>query len=251
MTRVPPLVWGHGLTSSRALEDTAPVIDLRRVRDHATIVRYDAHGHGESSPLSEPSRGSWHELALDQLELIEFLGIEDVILGGASMGAGTALHAGLMLGARVRGLVLVIPPTAWDERAAQIANYEQMAGLVERDGVERLIAVLAAIPPPDPFVGDDEYRTRAAERLRSAEPTRLVANPRGAAHCDLPPVDELQTIEVPTLILAWTGDSSHPVSTATQLAAALPQCELVTSSSASELAGWTQSVIDFLGTIVA
>ena len=249
--KVPPLVWGHGLTSSRADEDRAPLVDLHRVRDHATVVRYDAHGHGASSVLSEPERGSWEELATDQIELIDYLGISDVILGGASMGTGTALHAALELGDRVRGLLLVIPPTGWDERAAQVDVYEQMASIVEAKGVEPIITASAALPPPDPFVGSDEYRERRAATMRAATPERLAANLRGAGHADLPAVERLATLAMPALVLAWTGDTGHPVSTAERLGETLPNVDVVISSTAEELATWTQRTIDFLDVLVA
>lgn len=246
----PPLVWGHGLTSSRASEDSFPLVDHERVRQHATVVRYDAHGHGASSTLSEAERGSWSELALDQIELIDYLGIDRVIVGGASMGAGTALHAALELGDRVAGLVLAIPPTAWEQRAAQVELYEQMAAIVEARGVEPLIAAGRELPPPDPFAGSEAaaaaYRDRRAATLRSTDPVRLAANFRGAAHADLPSPERIGPVSAPTLVLAWTGDPSHPVSTAERLGESLPDVEVVISSTEAELATWTQRVIDFL-----
>jgi len=199
------------LTSSRADEDRAPIVDLNRVREFATVVRYDAHGHGQSSVLSEPSRGSWAELARDQIELIDYLGIDEVILGGASMGTGTALHTALALRERVHGLLLVIPPTGWEERAAQVSVYEQMASIVETKGVEPIIAASANMPPPDPYLGSDAYRERRAATMRAATPERLAANLRGAGHADLPSLDEIATLEAPTLVLAWSGDTGHPV----------------------------------------
>lgn len=250
-TRVPPLIWGHGLTSSRASEDGFPLVDMARVREHATVVRYDAHGHGESSQLLFPERGSWSELGRDQIELIDYLGIDRVILGGASMGTGTALHAALELGDRVAGLLLVIPPTGWDERAAQVSMYEQMASIVDSKGVGPLVAATASLPPPDPFSGDESWTQRRAESLRTADPERLAKNFRGAGHADLPAIDQLKALAMPTLVLAWSGDTGHPVSTATILGETLPNCDVVISSTASEFATWTDRTIEFLGGLIS
>jgi len=40
------LIWGHGLTQSRELEDRFGLVNWSDVP--ATVVRYDARGHGRS-----------------------------------------------------------------------------------------------------------------------------------------------------------------------------------------------------------
>ncbi len=69
---------------------------------------------------------------------------------------------------------------------------------------------------------------------------------RGAAHADLPGPDAVATIAAPTLILAWSGDPGHPVSTAERLADLLPNAELSVASTLGELFAWTDRVADFL-----
>jgi len=244
-----PFVWGHGLTSSRAGENEFPLVDLPVVAESRRVLRYDAAGHGGSGALPNPERGGWGELALDQIELIDHLGYDEVVLGGASMGTGTALHAALKLGARVRGLVLVIPPTGWETRQAQVGMYEQMASIIDAKGVEPLIDASATMPPPDPFVGSSEYRERGAARMRAADPARLAACFRGAQHAQLPARNALSQLEIPTLVLAWSGDTGHPVSTADELGRLLPNCAVAIASTAEELATWTDRVVAFLGNL--
>jgi len=124
--------------------------------------------------------------------------------------------------------------------------YEQMASILETKGVEPLVSGLQITPPPDPYVGDDEWLPNRIEALRAAAPERLAAGFRGAALADLPPGDELRTIAAPTLILAWTGDPGHPMSTADQLGNLLPNSEVVSASTSEELATWTDRSIKFL-----
>ena len=81
-----PLVWGHGLSRSVAEDDQFPMIDWQRIRRTRRVVRFDARGHGESGPLASPVDGAWDQLALDELGLIDALGIDQVVLGGASRG---------------------------------------------------------------------------------------------------------------------------------------------------------------------
>ena len=241
-----PLVWGHGLSRSVAEDNEFPMIDWHRIRRTRRVVRFDARGHGESGPLATPDDGAWDRLALDEVGLIETLGLADVVLGGASMGTATALHAALNLGDRVRAMVLTIPPTAWDTRRDQAQLYEAMADMVDTGGVETLIEASAAVPPPDPFVEVDNFRELRAESLRRADPQRLAAVFRGASHADLPDADAVATIAAPTLILAWSGDPGHPVSTAEALADLLPNATMQVASTLGELLAWTDAVEAFL-----
>lgn len=241
-----PMVWGHGLTSSRADEDQMPLVDTAVIGLDRKVLRYDARGHGLSSDLLAPAEGDWAALALDQIALIDHLDWDEVILGGASMGTATALHAALALGDRVRALVLVIPPTAWETRAAQVDLYAKMADAVESDGVAMLVAAARVTPPPDPFLDSDFYLERRIGMLESADPARLAAGFRGALTADLPPRAALRALAVPTLVLAWSGDPGHPASTAEELGDLLPDVEVVISSSRDDLDTWTTRCRDFL-----
>jgi pimeloyl-ACP methyl ester carboxylesterase len=241
-----PFVWGHGLTSSRASEDRMPLVDCSRLTSARQVLRYDARGHGESGDLMRPAEGAWSELALDQIALIDALGFDKVALGGASMGTATALHAALHLGDRVERLILTIPPTAWASRAEQIGLYEQMAQAVEAQGIAPLVHGAKTMPPPDPFIGDTDYVERRVEGLEAADTVRLASMFRGAGHADLPGEDALPALTMPALILAWTGDTGHPVSTAERLGELLPNSQVVLASTRAELDTWTQQCVDFL-----
>lgn len=244
-----PFVWGHGLSSSMASEDEFPLVDTGRLRAHRRVVRYDARGHGRSGDLDTPDAGRWDELALDQVALIDALDIDDVIVGGASMGTATALHAAPLLGDRLKALVLVIPPTAWETRAEQATMYETMASIVESKGVEPLIEESANLAPPDPFVAQvDVYKDRRAQSLRAADTGRLAAVFRGATGADFPPESDIAAIAVPTLILAWSGDPGHPVSTAERLSTLMSDTTVSIASTMDELGTWTDRVATFLAT---
>jgi len=241
-----PFVWGHGLTSSRASENRLPLVDLSLLATGRQVLRYDARGHGESGDLIRPEQGAWSELALDQIALINELGLDKVALGGASMGTATALHTALHLGDRVEKLILTIPPTAWASRADQIGLYEQMAQAVETQGVAPLVYGAKTMPPPDPFIDDAQYVERRVEGLEAADTARLASMFRGAGHADLPAEDALPALTMPALILAWTGDTGHPVSTAERLGELLPNSAVVLASTRAELDTWTQRCVDFL-----
>jgi pimeloyl-ACP methyl ester carboxylesterase len=155
----------------------------------------------------------------------------------------------LALGERLAAMVLVIPPTGWEERAPQVDLYEQMARVVERRGPKALIAAAAEMPPPDPFIGSSEWVDRRAASMGGADPQRLATNFRGAAHADLPSLEQLATITTPTLVLAWSGDPGHPVSTAERLRDTMPAVEVHIASTSDEVATWGQLVADFLAAV--
>ena len=239
-----PLVWGHGLTSSRELEGDIVPLDWERIREAADVVRYDARGHGRSETTPELADYGWDRLALDQLGLADALGIDRYIAAGASMGTGTALHAAVTVPYRIIGLVLVIPPTAWYTRAAQRDLYLQRADVIEHGDLEAVIAAARTIPPPDPF--GSEWHDRFETNLRAADRTRTAHVLRGAASTDLPSPESIAAIAVPTVILAWTGDPGHPTSTAERLTELIPDARLVVASTRADLDEWTGEIIEFV-----
>lgn len=240
------LVWGHGLTSSMASEDQLGLFDWSAIRASNRVLRYDARGHGLSGSSPEATDLSWRSLAEDQLALADHLGIGNYVAAGASMGCATALHVAVSASDRVGGLVLVIPPTAWDTRATQIGAYSVMAELLEAGDHATLLAGAAASPSPDPFADDPRWKARFPELLQREDPARLARVFRGAAIADLPTPDEIATIDVPTLILAWTGDPGHPVTTAARLQELMVGSELVLATTSDGLGTWTGRVQRFL-----
>ncbi len=165
---------------------------------------------------------------------------------GASMGAATALHAAVMSPERIIGLVLVIPPTGWETRAEQAGVYEQGAALIETAGIERVIAAGSLVAPPDPFLDDPDFSARRAEGLRSWDPVRLAHAMRGATRAQLPTRRQIASIGCPMLVLAWTGDPGHPVSTAAELARLVPHATVHVDSTGPAVERWTAHVADFL-----
>lgn len=242
-----PLVWGHGLTSSRELDGEVVPIDWHRVGTVAEVIRYDARGHGLSDTTDELADYGWDRLALDQLGLADALGVDRYVAAGASMGAGTALHAVVAAPERVSGLVLVIPPTGWETRAAQRELYLSRADVIEHGDLETVIATARTIPPPDPF--GDEWHERFATNLRAADRRRTSHVLRGAATADLPSPEAIAGIAVPTVILAWNGDPGHPLSTAERLAELIVGARLVVARTRADLERWTDEVIDIVGDV--
>jgi 3-oxoadipate enol-lactonase len=243
----PLVVFAHGLAGDRWYLERHGMLDWSAIsRSGRRLVRFDARGHGASTSGEDPLRPdhyTWAELAQDLLDLARDIdgGTEPIDAIGASMGTGTLLHAAVHAPQRFRRLVLSAPPTAWESRTAQAGMYEQAASLVERQGLKAFEAALAQAPVPPVFAratGDPARLTVAVELL----PSLL----RGAAQSNLPPLSTLATLRMPILLLAWSGDPVHPLSTAQQLVATLPRARLHVADTPEQLQTWGEVAAAFL-----
>ncbi len=241
-----PLVWTHGFTSSMESEDALGMSALLRALPGTLLVRYDARGHGGSAPGRDEASSAWPALAADLLELVDRLGLERPFVGGASMGVATALHAAVRAPRRFAGLVLFMPPTAWETRKAQADLYRGGAALVEAQGVEGYLSALRAAFRARPIPGFDEaMQEKMLDGMRAKTADELVRLLRGAAASDLPSADALATLALPTLLLPIRDDPGHPLSTAERLARLLRGSELHVLRDASELASQRDTLLRF------
>jgi pimeloyl-ACP methyl ester carboxylesterase len=240
------LVWAHDLGSSRAHEDELGLFDWTNVADAAEVVRYDARGHGRTEPTQYYDRAyRWSSMVDDMLRAA---GTGPFVAGGAAMGGAVALWTALRAPRRVQALVLAVPPRAWEERGADAARYEEAARLVEARGLPAWAETLRL--RPQPRILADELPAAgevAARHVLTMEEKVVPAVLRGAAASDLPSRDELRTIVVPTLILAWADDADHPLTTAESLAEHLVLSELEVAHDLAAVRGWPRRVRAFLG----
>ena len=220
----PLFVWGHGLLSPIDVEDRDAQGSFLDALPGWRVARFDARGHGRSAPGGSDEDHRWDRLGADLLALADALGAERFAAGGASMGTATALHAAVRAPERILGLVLVVPPTAWETRSAQAAQYLGMVRLLEGRGIEELVraaAVAMASAPLSPAA-----REALLANLRAWDPEGLGRVLRGAAASDLPPIEALAGVRAPTLVLASPDDPGHPLSTAERVASAIPGAKL-------------------------
>ena len=247
----PLFVWGHGLTGSMRSEDALGIFEWKKFPKDIRLLRYDARGHGESEASATPAGYHWAELGSDMTALAQkHAKAEGYVLGGQSMGCATTLYAALQSPEQVRGLVLVNPPTAWKTRAAQGSLYRKTAWLSGLLGGRLLAEVMRRdMRRALPFwllETRSEQLSGMLAGLRSMRRCTLFNLFRGAALTDLPTTTELAGLTVPTLILAWSDDPTHPLQTAEELARHLPNAQLHIASSNEEVLHWPQLISDFV-----
>ena len=126
------------------------------------------------------------------MELLDTLEVDRVVLGGASMGAATALHSACFRPERVAALVLVIPPAAWETRHDQSKRYRGGARYTLTHGVHSFAKATRKLPNPEIFC--DRLECLCGGGIGAIDDFHylpLVAALRGAAGSDLPSPSQL------------------------------------------------------------
>jgi pimeloyl-ACP methyl ester carboxylesterase len=237
------VLHAHGLSASRAVESRGAIVDFSPVAEAGfRLVSYDARGHGESGGGTDPEEYAWTALAGDLLALADLLSPALAVRGiGASMGSATLLHAAVRRPDRFAALVLTMPPTAWETRAAQAQVYEERVVFAERHSWPEVVA-LYEDKPVAPILAPLGARSLPPDIL----PSRLPAVLRGAGRSDLPAPELLRGLRLPVLILAWADDPGHPESTARRLADLIPGAQCHVSRSLDDVRTWGGRAAEFL-----
>lgn len=244
-----PFVWGHALLGSMAQDLDGGVLAWRELTDVARVIRYDARGHGRSDTAGVPEDFRWDKLADNMWQVVERYTSEAVILGGASMGCATALHAACQRPAQVKGLVLVTPPTAWEARTRMQRNYRRSARIVElsRALPFRLLRWVPSAPDGAGF--QRRMFSVMAKHLANVNPAGVVGAMRGAALSDLPPPEKLTQLDMPALILAWPDDAIHPLAVAETLADIMPNAQLDVVRGTNTPERWPERLRSFISSL--
>lgn len=213
------------------------------------VVLPDLLGHGRSDKPAHASEYRVDVYADQVLALLDHLGVDAAVLGGASLGANVSLLLAARSPHRVRGLLLEMPVLEWAVPAAALTFVPLLLGVhyaaslvrvvsrvtPRRVGIDLVDAVLAPLRLP-PAV--------AASILHG-----VLVGPVA------PTIDERRAIAVPTLVIAHGGDRLHPFSDAENLARQLPNAQLVRARTPLELRlrpdRLTSRVTAFLDSVVS
>lgn len=230
----PLALFGHGLLGSiEQIEDQAPGL-LARLHEDVRLLVYDARGHGLSTGPEDPTSYTWETLGQDMCALVEHAGERSAILGGASMGAASALWVGVEQPEAVRALVLMLPPPLGfpamrgpDEHQA-LAVLDMLAAAVQNFGLEKTAELAQSFPGFAPTPEEAEMRARW---LRAQNPLALTHAIRGLIQAPIHDPERYREIQAPMLVLAHEGDGLHPVRAAQLLAEKVPHARLAVAPS--------------------
>ena len=224
--QVLPFIFQHGMGGDAKqplgyLGDTPPT----------PVVALNARGHAPSSDLDDPAAASFDTFADDVIALADHLDVDRFVVGGISLGAGTALNLAVRYPDRVAGLVLCRP--AWLDRPQEEFNrlaYLEIADLLDRMPADSAAAhyrtsqtyqsVQATSPAAAASLLGQITRPRAAENaviLRTFPATSPTTS-----------TDTWRGIAVPTLVIGHHDDPFHPYEIARAYADTIPGAALCT-----------------------
>jgi pimeloyl-ACP methyl ester carboxylesterase len=246
----PLAVFGHGLMGSmEQVEENLSVLD--RLLERVRLMVYDARGHGQSDGPRDPSLYNWETLGQDMASLIAHAGEKRAFVGGASMGAATALWVALERPELVRGLVLVMPPPLGEpglrgegeKQALQVL--EMLSAAVQNFGLEKTVELARNFPG---FASTPEAGDERARWMLKQNPLTLAYAIRGLMQSPFHDAEAYRRIRAPVLVMAHEGDGLHPARAATLLGAMVPDCTVHVAPGADY---WPRHPEEFLAEVHA
>jgi len=217
-----PFVFQHGLGG-----DVNQPFGLFHPPAGFRVISFDCRAHGLTTPIGETRKIDIGMYANDCDALLNHLSIPSAIVGGISMGAALALEFALRFPARVKGLVLSRPAWLDRRRPAKGNPYLLIARLIRRHGIQRAermfreSRVYKECLRRSPDAAASLLRQITQPRARET----VIKLERIARYSPSYTRRQLQTICVPTLVLANRQDPLHPYEYGRRLARIVPEAE--------------------------
>jgi pimeloyl-ACP methyl ester carboxylesterase len=214
------------------------------------VIVPDLRGYGETSVV--PGKTTLDVFANDLVALLDTLGIDDVVVGGLSMGGQIAMEFGRLHRQRLRGLVLAatFPRVDTDEGRR---HRLKMADLLEQEGMAAYAdEVLPKMLAPATITTMPDVAARVLAMMRNAPPLGAAAALRGRA--ERPPYEPvLEGLNVPALIVVGDEDVFTTREDAERMSTLLGRSRLVWMPGAGHMPNlertqeFNETLVSFLG----
>jgi pimeloyl-ACP methyl ester carboxylesterase len=227
----PSLVLLHGFGASLQTWD-AWAGELEKDR---RVLRFDVPGFGLSGPAANNDYSDAADVAR-LLALLEQLGLQQVALGGHSMGGRIAWNFAAAHPERVSHLILVSPDGFPDPNSTSQNTYKvsPMLGLMKYSLPTWALKMGVA-----PAYGDESLLTPQVMRryhdMMRAPGVRAAAMERMRQSRNINPLPLLQSLKMPVLLLWGEKDAFIPISNAQDYLKAIPQAALVSIPNAGHV----------------
>jgi len=223
-----PLILLPGLLLSRKMH--GPLAEALAERGNHVYV-LDFLGHGESDRPNDMARYSMPLLGDQVVGLIDHLELDQVVLGGTSLGANVTLDVMTKVPERLRGTIIEMPVLDNALLGCALAFTPLMVYLTFGAPVARAVAFGARrIPRGVNYLLDTGLDWISQDPGPSAAVLQGLFFGRTA-----PPRSERALLETPSLIIGHPRDPIHPFSDADELARELRNAQLLDASSILEM----------------
>lgn len=214
-----PFIFQHGLGANA----TQPQGLLGEVSGYQ-LISMDCPGHGKSE-LPHDYMPSFDRYTRDVMALMEYLGIDQAVLGGISMGSGISLNLALRSPEKVKALVLVRPAWMDETNPENLRVLDNVIDYVNqqygREDFEEN-GLLDMIRKELPAAADSIMGLFSRDQQESTEDIL-----EGMIN-DSPfkSMESLKNISVPTMVIGNDDDPLHPWEFAEEIAATIPGASL-------------------------
>jgi pimeloyl-ACP methyl ester carboxylesterase len=223
-----PLVLLPGLLLNRKMH--APLAQALAERGNHVYV-LDFLGHGDSDRPRDMARYTMPLLGDQVIGLMDHLELDEVVLGGTSLGANVALDVMTKVPDRLRGSIIEMPVLDNALLGCAIAFTPLLIYLTFGSPLARAVARGARLVPR----GVNNLLDSGLDWV-SQDPGPSAAVLQGLFFGrTAPPRSERALIETPTLVIGHPRDPVHPFSDADELARELRSARLLDASSILEL----------------
>jgi pimeloyl-ACP methyl ester carboxylesterase len=213
-----PVVFQHGLGGDAAQVAQNFPDDPSRRRLTVECRAQGGSGAGSKRPFSIAM------FADDVVAAADAAGIERFVAGGISMGAAIVLNLASRHPNRVLGLVLVRPAWAFDAAPQNMRPYVEVAELIRRLPLAEARDIFAASATAARFRKEAPDNLASLLGFFARENATVFAEVMQAIAKDGPGVTRAEAagLAIPTLVIGSGIDLVHPLATAHELAATIP-----------------------------
>jgi pimeloyl-ACP methyl ester carboxylesterase len=223
-----PIVLLHGYPFNRTMWQD----QIKELSNKYRVICPDLRGHGQTSISGEISE--MREMAKDTAKLLDHLGINQIILGGLSMGGYVVFEFYRQFPERVKALVLADTKPGADTEEARHKRFESAEKAI-KEGMSAIAdEMLPKVLSEETRADKPEIVNQVREMIESTSAAGAVAALRGmAARSDQ--TDLLANINAPTLIIVGDEDALTPPQEAEKMHQAIKNSQIVRIKNAAHL----------------
>jgi len=229
-----PVVLIHGYPFNRSLWKE----QVEALSSSYRVVTPDLRGFGESDTYEGPA--TMNRMAQDVAGLMDYLGIDQAVIGGLSMGGYVALAFVKQFPSRVKGLVLADTRAQADTEEGKQTRHQQAEKALSEGMAGIADAMLPKLLTPETV----SKRPEVVKRVRDM---MLKTKPQGAASALLGMAERedqsefISTIGVPTMIVVGREDAITPLADSETMNSKIQHSRLVVLDNAGHVSNLEQT----------